>query len=410
MNNHPTLHDTFLLVKEAHGQNNAMDKGGETPYYWHLLRVMLRLGHCNENVLHIALLHDVVEDTSITLKDLEAKGYNPTIIEGVRWCSKNMFPELTFAQWMQTFGQEAPEDAVLVKLADISDNLGFERMNGLRAKGFEKKKTTPAKPKKSLSLREKVDRKVSQKMRLNGEMGVFTRYYQAWNLILENESHLPLVNQVYTGDFCKLEQLQQLASFLPPEELKTYLHNNRHNSWTISGTMQMHRDKANQPYLAVEIPQKMGEFYQHYLQTQIPGEFIQAQQIRDKESFHITFINAAQFGGLNKNQPEVLEKLCAKAVGKNFEFFTYGIGTAINPKKEQQAWFVIAENAFLATLREHLGFSPQDYHLTLGFSKADVHGFRKNRETLSYNNQAIWDNWCDMLALSNKNLNKKKVG
>lgn len=408
MTNHPTLHDTFKLVKEAHGQTNALDKGGQTPYYWHLLRVMLRLGHCHENVLHIALLHDVVEDTGITLEDLANKGYNSTIIEGVKWCSKNMFPDLTFAQWMQTFGQQAPEEAVLVKLADISDNLGFERMNGLRAKGFNKPKDS-GKPKKVLTLREKVDRKVSQKMRLNGEMGVFTRYYQAWNLILENEAHLPLVNQVYTGDFCKLEQLQQLSMFLPPEELKTYLQTNKHNSWTISGKMQVHRDKANQPYLAVSIAQPVGEFYQNYLQTQVSPEFIQAQQKRDHDAFHITFINAAQFGGLNKNQPEVLEKLCSLAVGKNFDFFTYGIGTAFNPKKEQQAWFVIAENAFLATLREHLGFPAQDFHVTLGFDKADVHGFRKNRDTLSMDNQAIWEHWCDTLTVNNKNSNKKRV-
>ena len=39
----PTLQDTIDLAIEAHGKHNATDKGGKTPYHWHLFRVMLRL-------------------------------------------------------------------------------------------------------------------------------------------------------------------------------------------------------------------------------------------------------------------------------------------------------------------------------------------------------------------------------
>ena len=125
---HPTLQDTFELIKKHHVK---LDKTGDIPYFWHLTRVMLRIHSQDENVLHIALLHDIVEDTEITLNDLRAMGYNETIIEGVRWCSRNEFPNLSFVEWMTEFGKNAPIEAVLVKISDISDNLGFERMRGL---------------------------------------------------------------------------------------------------------------------------------------------------------------------------------------------------------------------------------------------------------------------------------------
>lgn len=108
----PTIIDTLELVKKAHGTHNSMDKGGKTPYHWHLIRVMLRLNTTDEELLHIALLHDIVEDTDVTLKDLKNLGYSERVIEGVKWSSKNLFPELNFAQWMKAIGQSAPEDTV----------------------------------------------------------------------------------------------------------------------------------------------------------------------------------------------------------------------------------------------------------------------------------------------------------
>ncbi len=60
----------FLFAKKAHGDQKR--KSGE-PYYHHLLEVVYILTSlsCGPSTLAAAFLHDVVEDTSVTLKEIE---------------------------------------------------------------------------------------------------------------------------------------------------------------------------------------------------------------------------------------------------------------------------------------------------------------------------------------------------
>lgn len=380
---HPTLQDTYELVKQHHVK---LDKTGDIPYFWHLTRVMLRIKTLDENVLHIALLHDIVEDTSITLEDLRKMGYNEKIIEGVRWCSKNEFSELSFVEWMNKFGQEAPIEAVLVKIADISDNLGFERMRGLMtpsSKTVSSKKKIHQYPVQNL-----IEKKVKKQMRLHGEMGVFDRYYKAWNCIFSNESLLPLIQDVKIADFCNIEDLLKLKSWLPNEDFERYLVANKLNCWQITGEVEIIQDRQGNDYLALKINDDIGHIFQDFLSTQLDKSFIYNQQERDKHTFHITLVNVMQYQKLMKEGKEIELK---SLLHNKFDLFNYGIGSTIDNKKNSQAWFAVLENAYLDTFRKNLNLDKQHFHVTLAFKNTDVFTFPKDRKSIVYQPATIWD-------------------
>ena len=400
--NHPTLLDTLNLVIEYHSKTNNLDKGGQTPYYWHLLRVMLRIKTNDENLKHIALLHDVIEDTPLTIQDLKNLGYNSVIVEGVFWSSKNMFPELSFSQWMKKIGEEAPVETIILKIADISDNLGFERMNGLKHRIVNPEKIKKSQSKKT-NLQNIIDKKVGKGMRLHGEMGVFTRYYDGWNFIMENPKNIQYIEQVYTEDFCNFSQLKELSKWIPQEEMLNYLSLNRINTWKISGVLE-HSYDSNNKYLSVHVEKSDVLCIQNFVCDNINSEAVYNQKERDSNNFHITVINTAQYGSLLKhNSP--LNKI-ESYLGKKIDFFIYGIGTAT--KDNNQAWFLILDNPILNTMREDLGLFKWDFHVTLGFKDKDFHRVPKSKDTVIFSNNDIW-NYLVSNELYNENQNKNTL-
>ena len=75
------MHSSLALDKH-HGQ---VDKGG-APYIIHPLRVMCAMQTETEQI--VAVLHDVVEDTDVTLDDLRRMGYSEEIVEAVDHLSR----------------------------------------------------------------------------------------------------------------------------------------------------------------------------------------------------------------------------------------------------------------------------------------------------------------------------------
>lgn len=380
--NHPTLQDTYELIKTHHIK---LDKTGDIPYFWHLTRVMLRNKTLDENVLHVALLHDIVEDTNITLEDLRKLGYNEKIIEGVRWCSKNEFSHLSFVEWMTEFGKNASTEAVLVKIADISDNLGFERMRGLMTPSVN---ASSKKKNHQYPLQNRIEKKVKKTMRFHGEMGVFDRYYKAWNCIFSNTSLLPLIEQVKITDFCNIDDLLLLKQWLPNEDYQRYFISNKLNCWQINGKVEIIQDRKGNDYLALKINDDIGQLFQSFLGQQLDNSFIINQQERDKHTFHITLVNVMQYQKLmNEGKKEDLHSI----VNQQFDFYNYGIGTTVDNKKSSQAWFAVLENAYLDTFRNNLNLDKQHFHITLAFKNTDVFILPKDRKTIVYKPEQIWD-------------------
>ncbi|TYB48352.1 HD domain-containing protein [Actinomadura chibensis] len=102
------------------------------PYVEHLLEALEVLVSgprvTDTAVLSAALLHDVVEDTSATLADVEAE-FGPVVAELVDWVTKppaggagRQAKRAARAAYLRRL-RDAPRDAVLVKLADRASNV-----------------------------------------------------------------------------------------------------------------------------------------------------------------------------------------------------------------------------------------------------------------------------------------------
>jgi (p)ppGpp synthase/HD superfamily hydrolase len=115
----PTLTDAIILATKAH--KDQFDKIGE-PYILHPIRVMLSLSSPIERI--VAILHDVLEDTDITDKDLFLYGYSEKIIDAIKSVSK-VDGEKYF-----DFIKRCCENkiGINVKRADISDNMSPIRL------------------------------------------------------------------------------------------------------------------------------------------------------------------------------------------------------------------------------------------------------------------------------------------
>ncbi len=103
----------IVLASEAHDKQHY----GKLPYIFHPLTVAMKL--FEEEEIIVAVLHDVVEDTPITLKDLHDKGFNIKIVEAIDAISKRKSE--TYFDYIRRIQKN--ELATRIKLADLSSNL-----------------------------------------------------------------------------------------------------------------------------------------------------------------------------------------------------------------------------------------------------------------------------------------------
>ena len=119
----PTLSDAIALAAKAH--STQTDKAGQ-PYILHPIRVMLRMK--TDDARMAAVLHDVVEDTDVTLDDLRAQGYPEEVVAAVDAVSRREAEGETYDAFVERSAQNPL--AVQVKLGDLADNMSPERADG----------------------------------------------------------------------------------------------------------------------------------------------------------------------------------------------------------------------------------------------------------------------------------------
>ena len=109
----------------------AVDKAGQ-PYILHPLRVMARLSTDTERI--VAILHDVVEDSDVTLDDLRAEGFSDEIVDAIDHVTRRE------GESYEAFIERiAPHPlARRVKLADLADNMDVTRLVVLDERGMER--------------------------------------------------------------------------------------------------------------------------------------------------------------------------------------------------------------------------------------------------------------------------------
>jgi (p)ppGpp synthase/HD superfamily hydrolase len=123
------LDEAILLAVKAHfGQK---DKAG-APYITHPLRLMFRQN--SEPARIAAVLHDVVEDTPVTIAELREAGFAEEILEAVQLLTHD--PMDTYDQYVAKLRPNAIARAV--KLADLEDNMRLERNATLTEKDWER--------------------------------------------------------------------------------------------------------------------------------------------------------------------------------------------------------------------------------------------------------------------------------
>lgn len=96
------------------------DKEG-LAYILHPLRVMSRVN--GEEAQIVAILHDVVEDTPVSIDDLEAAGFNEVVLEALECVTHQQ--EESYADYVVRC--KANAIARQVKLADLEDNTLLSR-------------------------------------------------------------------------------------------------------------------------------------------------------------------------------------------------------------------------------------------------------------------------------------------
>ena len=117
-----------LAVLSHEGQ---LDKAG-SPYILHPLRMMFRFQ--NEALQMVAVLHDVVEDTEVSLEQLQEEGYPEEVITGVQAMTRR--DDESYDEFIERAASNAL--ARQVKKADLEDNMDVLRLKNIGPKDFER--------------------------------------------------------------------------------------------------------------------------------------------------------------------------------------------------------------------------------------------------------------------------------
>lgn len=123
---HPLVAKSFAIAVRAHQGTNRIN--GEA-YINHPLRVAERLqsNGFNEEVVMVAILHDAVEDSDLTLGDLRRLGFNERVVSGIDSVTKRpgeAYPDAVARASKHPIGR-------LVKLSDNLDNSSASQIDPL---------------------------------------------------------------------------------------------------------------------------------------------------------------------------------------------------------------------------------------------------------------------------------------
>lgn len=115
------LNDMLVLATTKHA--GQYDRGGN-PYILHPLTVMQYLETTDEELQCIAVAHDLVEDTDVTLDELREMGFSERVIAGIAALTKvdgESYDDYKIRV-------KANPDAIKVKMQDLRHNSDIRRL------------------------------------------------------------------------------------------------------------------------------------------------------------------------------------------------------------------------------------------------------------------------------------------
>jgi (p)ppGpp synthase/HD superfamily hydrolase len=107
------------------------DKAG-APYILHPLRIMLRMA--TELEMTVAVLHDVVEDTQLSLEQLRKEGIPEEALTAIDYLTRRD------GEPYENFIERVKKNVIArkVKLADLEDNMDIRRLEHLEGKDMQR--------------------------------------------------------------------------------------------------------------------------------------------------------------------------------------------------------------------------------------------------------------------------------
>ena len=119
----------FLLCMVKHWKQK--DKAGKR-YVWHPIHVMINVKGYNEKI--VALLHDIVEDTEVTVPDLKNLKFSKEVIEAVDVITKKK--EQEYFSYLKSIKDNSI--AKKVKIEDLKHNSDLKRLRSITQKDIDR--------------------------------------------------------------------------------------------------------------------------------------------------------------------------------------------------------------------------------------------------------------------------------
>jgi (p)ppGpp synthase/HD superfamily hydrolase len=123
------LEKAIEIALRAHAGQEGKDG---SPYILHPLRVMTRMGTDEERMA--AVLHDVVEDSEVTLDDLQKAGFPEEVLTTVSLLTHE--EGVSYEDYVQRLKPHPM--ARRIKLADLEDNSDIRRLSGIEERDIER--------------------------------------------------------------------------------------------------------------------------------------------------------------------------------------------------------------------------------------------------------------------------------
>ena len=121
-----------LIVQELFQEKK--DKSGH-PYMNHLIKVSEDFEE--ERIKSMALMHDVLEDTKLTSKDLKTLGYDEDFIKVLELLT-NTYD--TYEEYIDTLLKSNNHIAIQIKMKDVLHNMDISRFASPKEKDFQRVK------------------------------------------------------------------------------------------------------------------------------------------------------------------------------------------------------------------------------------------------------------------------------
>lgn len=128
---HKLLAKAIAIASAAHSKQ--LDRGGKA-YILHPLRIMMRLRTEDPELMQIAVMHDVLEDSDWTIEMLAAEGFSKRVISALVLLTHES--EDSYDDYIRHVS--STKDTILVKLEDLRDNSDITRLKGVSEKDLKR--------------------------------------------------------------------------------------------------------------------------------------------------------------------------------------------------------------------------------------------------------------------------------